>query len=301
MSQLGLIVKNEYLTSIRAKSFWISTFVVPLLMVAFGAFAGYMAANSESAMEIQESMPFQPDSEEMTALKAVGMMMGLFLTLFIMMYGTAIFTKVKAEKTNRIVEIMATCVPGRTMMLAKILAVGLTGLTQLLLWAGLIIVMVWGILIVVQFSLPWDKILQFKFIMAVVWSILYFLGGYVFFGSMYASGGAISDKNNENQEYVSILTFILLISFYVGMYAVDHGNTVFVRILAYIPFTSPTVGAINAITGASPIWETLISIAVLYFCAWLSMAFAGKIYTSSLLMKGKKFTLKDIVTFFKAK
>ena len=141
MSQLALIIRNEYLTDIRSKSFWISTIVVPLLMVAFGGFAGYMMSQSETAMGMQESI-MGSSSEEMTPLKAIGLMMGMCLTIFIMMYGSQIFQKVKAEKTNRIVEILATCVPGRTMMLAKIIAVGLVGMTQLLLWALIIFAIV---------------------------------------------------------------------------------------------------------------------------------------------------------------
>lgn len=301
MSQLGLIVKNEYLTSIRAKSFWISTFVVPLIFVVFGGVAGFFMAQSESAMEVSNSLPITPDDEEMTPLKGLGMMLGVFLTLFIMMYGSSIFQKVKEEKTNRIVEIIATCVPGRTMMLAKIIAVGLTGLTQLALWALIICVMVFGVLVVFSVSIPWSEVLQPQYIMAFVWSILFFIAGYIFFGSLFAAGGAMSDKNNENQEYIAVLTFVLLISFYIGMYAVDHGESSFVRILSFIPFTAPTLGAVNAITQTVPLWESVLSIVVLFIFAWLSMIFAGKIYTSSILLKGKKFTPKDIITFIKSK
>lgn len=301
MSQLGLIVKNEYATSIRSKSFWISTFVVPLICVLFGVVAGYFVSESESAMEIQNSMPITPDKDTFTPLKALGMMLGMCLTIFIMMYGSTIFQKVKEEKTNRIVEIIATCVPGRTMMLAKILAVGLVGITQLMLWLLLIGVMVFGLLVVISVSIPWAEVLKSEYIMAIIWSVLYFIGGYVFFGSLFAAGGAMSDKNNENQEYIAVLTFILLISFYIGMYAVDNGSQSFVRILSFIPFTSPTLGSINAITQTVPWWESLLSVIVLYFFSWLAMALAGKIYTSSILLKGKKFTPKDIVTFLKSK
>ncbi|MDE7343504.1 MAG: ABC transporter permease subunit, partial [Muribaculaceae bacterium] len=126
MSQLGLIIRNEYLTDVRSKSFWISTFLVPVLMVAFGGVMGYLMASSDSAMKLQESITPSP-SEDMTMLQAIGLMIGVFLALFIMMYGSQIFQKVKTEKTNRIVEILATCVPGRTMLLAKIIAVGLEG------------------------------------------------------------------------------------------------------------------------------------------------------------------------------
>ena len=299
MSQLGLIIRNEYLTDVRSKSFWISTFLVPVLMVAFGAVMGYLMAQSDSAMEMQDSI--MPDHDkEMTPLQGVGLMMGIFLTLFIMMYGSQIFQKVKPEKTNRIVEILATCVPGRTMMLAKILAVGMVGLTQLLLWSILIGVLVFGILLLFPVEIPWDTLLSYDFIMAIVWGVLYFIGGYVFFGSLYAAGGAMTDKNNENQEYVAVLTLVLMSSFYIGMYAVDHGGSAFVRALNYIPLTSPTIGAVNAITHSSPIWESIASIFILYLCAWMAMVFAGKIYKSSILLKGKRFTPRDIITFLRS-
>ncbi|MDE6272401.1 MAG: ABC transporter permease [Muribaculaceae bacterium] len=299
MSQIGLIIRNEYHTDVTSKSFWISTFLVPLIMVAFGAFGGIMMANSDSAMSVQEQ--FSPEPEDMTPLKAVGLMMGLMLTLFLMTYGAQIFQKVKAEKTNRIVEILATCVPGRTMMLAKIIAVGLVGMTQILLWGAILFVIVAGVVIVFHIDIPWHEILTYDYVMAIVWSILYFTGGYIFFGSLFAAVGAMTDKNNENQEYMTVLTFLLLICFYVGMYAVDNGDTIFVRILSYIPFTSPIVGAVNAITQTSSLWESILSVIILYICAWGAMAISGKLYTSSILLKGKKFSPKDIVTFIRAK
>ena len=300
MSQLGLIIKNEYLTDVRAKSFWITTFVMPFAMLIFGGVMGYLMSESDSAMQVQES--FMPkDDKEITPLQGVGLMMGVLLTLFLMMYGAQVFQKVKTEKTNRIVEILATCVPGRTMMLAKILAVGLVGLTQLFLWGFLIAVAVIGLLMVFPFVIPWDKIISYDYIMAIVWSIIFFMGGYVFFGSLFAAGGAMTDKNNENQEYVSILTVILMGSFYIAMYAVDHGDTAFVHVLSYIPFTAPTIGAVNAITQTAPLWEAILSAVVLYVFAWLAMSFAGKIYKSSILLKGKKFSPKDIITFLKSK
>lgn len=300
MSQLRLIIRNEYLTDVKSKSFWISTFLVPLLLVAFGAFGGIMMANSESAMSVQDSI-VGIDEEEMTPLKIIGMMMGLLLTLFLMTYGAQIFQKVKTEKTNRIVEILATCVPGRTMMLAKIIAVGLVGFTQLFLWGLLIFIFVFGLLLVFPVDIPWNEILRYDYLMAIVWSVLFFVGGYVFFGSLFAAVGAMTDKNNENQEYMTAITLILLACYYIAMYAVDHGDSLFVKITSFIPFTSPTIGAVNAITQTAPIWESILSVIILYFCAWIAMVMAGKIYTSSIMLKGKKFSPKDIITFLRAK
>ena len=84
MSQLQLIIRNEYLTDIRAKSFWISTLVVPLITVGFGIFAGFMMNESDSMSFVAETMnPTTPDPEEMTPMKAVGLLMGMFLTVFL--------------------------------------------------------------------------------------------------------------------------------------------------------------------------------------------------------------------------
>lgn len=299
MSQLKLIIKNEYLTDIRAKSFWIATFLMPVVMVAFGAFIGFLASDSDS---LQKAANFAaPEQEDMSPAKMLGMLLGMMLTIFIMLYGAQIFNKVKTEKCNRIVEILATCVDGRTMMLAKIISVGLVGLTQLLLWFALTAVFAGSLLVVLAPDISFGFLMRPMFWKAVVWSILFFIGGYIFYGSLFAAVGAMTDKNNENQEYMSILTFLLLGAFYIGEYAVDHGDGVFATVCMYLPFTSPTVGTVNAVSGSSPLWMCILSMAVLYLCAWLSISFAGKIYTSSLLLKGKKFTPRDIITFLRSK
>lgn len=301
MSQLGLIIKNEYKTDISAKSFWIATFVVPLIFIVFSIFGGYMMSESETSMRLQESIIGGPDNSNVSGLQIVGMLMGMFLTLFIMMYGSQIFNKVKTEKTNRIVEILATCVPGRTMMMAKIISVGLLGMTQLLLWGLMIGVVIAGIFIVFPIDFPWEHLFVPKYIMAVVWSVIYFLGGYLFYGALFAAVGAMTDKNNENQEYVAVLTLLLLASFYIAQYAVDHGSATFVLACCFIPFTSPTIGAVNTITQSIPWWQSIISVFSLYIFAAGAIALSGKIYTSSILLKGKKLTPSDIITFFRSK
>lgn len=299
MSQLGLIIKNEFLTDVRGKSFWISTILVPIIIIAFGAVFGFLMKDADSFNSMAADLPTQPDPEEMTAAKAVGMLMGMSLTFFLMIYGAMIFNKVKTEKCNRIMEILSTCVDGRTMMLAKIIAVGMLGIVQMLAWGAIIFVGIIGFYMVFQFAIPWEYLTDPRVYLCLLWMMLYFIGGYILFGSLYAACGAITDKDNENQAYMTVITFILLGAFYIGMYAVDNGNSALSTACNYIPFTSPTIGTINAISGASPIWQTLISLVILYATAYVCVVFAGKLYRSSMLLKGKQFTPKDLITFIK--
>lgn len=301
MSKLGLIIRNEYKTDITTRSFWVATLLVPVLFVAFGAFGGLMMDGSDSFMSIQKDLQPSPDPDTLTGMKILGMLMGIFLVLFMMMYGSQIFNKVKVEKCNRIFEVLATCVDGRTMMLAKIISVGLLGLTQLLIWFVLVAVIAVGVLVAFNVDFPWDILTDYRIYMAIFWSLAFFIGGYVFYGSLFAAIGAMTDKNNENQEYVAVLTFVLLASFYIGEFAVDNGSSVFAAICSFIPFTSSNVACVNAIVGSVPVWQSILALVVLFVFAGLALSMSGKIYTSSMLLKGKKFSPKDIITFLKSK
>lgn len=301
MSKLNIIIANEVKTDISAKSFWIATFLVPVLMVVFGLFAGFMMKDADSFMNLTNGMNAGPEPDDLTPLKALGMMLGIFPVIFLMMYGAMIFNKVKTEKCNRIVEILATCVEGRTMMLAKIVAVGIVGLIQLALWMILIILFGTFIVLIAGIGIPWDLIFNRDLWLAFMWAFLYFIGGYVFYAALYAAVGAMTDKNNENQGYISILTLALLASFYIGEYAVDHSTGGFSLVCSYIPFTSSTILTVLSASKEAPLWLSLTGLAALYAFALGAVALAGKIYTSSLLLKGKKLTPRDLITFIKSK
>ncbi len=299
MSQLSLIIKNEVKTDLTSKSFWLGTLLVPVVIIAFSLLFGLLAAQSDTSIEMQEKLAVSPDPDELTDIKVAGMVVGMLLTFFIMICGAMIFNKVKIEKCNRIMEILSTCVDGRTMMLAKIISVGIIGLIQIAVWCSLIFLGIGVFVMVVPTAVPWELLTDPTVWLAVIYTLLYFVGGYILFGSLYAACGAITDKDNENQAYMTGLTFLLLGAFYVGQFAVDNGDTALGIACSYIPFTSPTVGTINAITGVISWWQVLISIVVLYATAGLAVIISGKLYRSSMLLKGKQFTPKDIITFLR--
>ena len=300
MNQLKLIIQNEFFTEIKSKGFWIGTFLVPIIIIVVGGILGFLMSEADTFTSTVEKLPTQPDASEMSDQQVIGMIAGTCLFFFIMTYGAMIFNKVKTEKCNRIMEILATCVDGKTMMLAKILSVGLIGLVQLIAWGILIFVGIIVFFLIFQFAVPTEFFANPETYLMLLWILLYFVGGYILFGSLYAACGAITDKDNENQIYMTVITFILLGAFYLGQYAVDKGSSALGIACTYIPFTSPIVGTVNAVTETTGIWETLLSIAILYICSFFSIAIAGKLYRSSMLLKGKNFSPKDIITFIKS-
>jgi len=297
MSKLSTIISYEYSTDVKTKSFWIVSIVVPLIMIGFGIFIGFLSSDSDLLTSV--ASPTAPEGD-ITGAQAAGMLVGMFLVLFIMMFGAQIFNKVRQEKANRIAEILASSVPGRTLVTAKIISVGLLGITQITVW----IVLLGGGLIFFMLSAAPDAIVSL-FSADVLWGILcgvlYFIGGYVTYGSLYAICGAVSDKNGENQEYMTIITFILLASFYISMFAIDNPTSTLTLWCNYIPFTSPGVAVVSSVAGNIAWWQTLISLAILYSTAFLCISLAGKVYTSGMLLMGKKLTPQDLITFLRSR
>lgn len=298
MSSLGLIIRSEYTRDVNSKSFWISTFVVPLLMVGFGIFVGMLASESDMLKSVASPTT---DSDDLTGPQVLSMMISTFLVLFLMIYGAQIFNKVKTEKTNRIMEILATCVPGRTMMIGKVISVGLVGLTQLALWGIIVVGFLLGAVIIFNIDFPFEYLTRWDVWLDLIIAVLFFVGGYIFYGSLYACAGAMTDKDNENQSYMTIITFALLASFYIGGFAIENPDNAITICCSYIPFTATATAITAFISGGLNWWQILLSILTLYGFAALSFMFAGKIYSSAILLKGKKLTPSDILVFLKSK
>lgn len=299
MSKLKLIIKNEVMTDLTSKSFWVMTLVVPVLYVVFGLIVGMMAAESDTFAKFAN--PTAPDEENLSGWQIAGMMGGLLLTLFLMIYGSQIYAKVRKEKINRIMEVLATSVTGRTLMIGKVISVLIVGFVQLAVWVLFGLAAMGIFIAVAAAAMPMDWLAEPHLWLSIMWLTLFFFGGYLFYGSIYAACGAITDKDNENQGYMTAITMLLLISMYVGQFAVDNGTSAITQICCFVPFTAPSVCTVAAFAGDMPVWETALQCIILYGWSFLALSFSGKIYTSSILLKGRKFSPKDIVLFLKAK
>lgn len=297
-SILSLLVATEYRNDIKSKSFWLGTFLLPIIAVAFGFIIGYLMDSSDAMKEMNKTTS---PGDDLTAEQVFGMMSGVMLVIFIMIYGAQIFNKVKTEKTNRISEVLVGSVPGHTLMISKVISVGLIGLTQLIVWGALIAGIFATVCVFAPVNLHITDLLNLHTLAMMLVAIAYFFGGFLFYGSLFAASGALTDRNNENQTYMTIITFVLMLSMYIGMYSTDNGTSFLTQVCFYLPFTSPAVGGVLGVSGALPWWQTLLSLLVLYGSSLFTVSIAGKIYTSALLLKGKKFSPRDIMVFLRSR
>lgn len=257
-------------------------------------------------------------SEWGTLVKSIlGMSAGYLIFMFIIMYGNMIMRSVIEEKNNRIIEIIISSVKPFDLMLGKILGTSLAGLTQAFIWivfTGVLFALLPTFFDMLMTGTTTEAlqspdtakiqevltaIYQFPLLETFVLFILFFVGGYLLYSSLYAMIGAMVDNETDTQQFLLPVITPLMLGVYVGMFSVmeqTHGTVSVV--FSYIPFTSPVVMLMRIPFGVAW-WEILISLLILYLTFFMVIKLSAKIYRIGILMYGKKASYKEVWKWLK--
>ncbi len=141
-------------------------------------------------------------------------------------------------------------------------------------------------------NIPWAKL--------IVSFLIYFILGYLLYASMFAAVGSAVENEGDSQQLQMPLTIPLMVAYFIILMAFQNPDSGVVVWGSMIPFTSPIV-MLARIPYGVPMWQLVVSIALLlvtfFGCAWLS----AKIYKVGILMFGKKSTFKDLWKWLKMK
>ena len=268
------------------------------------------------------------DGEETTRLDGIvklgfGFALGMLLYFFIFAYGSMIMMSVMEEKTSRIVEIIISSVKPFNLMTGKIIGVSLAGLTQVLIWGVMFSVFSYffstyfGISAssssgeIILSTEEADAISSFALEMISAFMnlpltniffafIIYFIGGYFLYASIFAAIGAAIDNQADAQQFMLPITLIIIIGLYVGVLTVpEDPNGIVAQIFSYIPFTSPIVMLMRIPHGV-PLYEQILSGTILFSSVLLIVWISAKIYRIGILMYGKKITYGEMIKWLRS-
>ena len=163
----------------------------------------------------------EQDASEASA--AIGYVAGFAIYMLIFLYGSMVMRGVIEEKTNRIVEVIASSVRPFEIMMGKVVGIGLVGLTQLVAWvtlgAGVMFIvggMLQGSVDPAQMQAQAEQMQQmtggqnpsmmigdFAIPAINVWAIIlflfYFLAGYFIYATLFAAVGSAVDQEADAQ------------------------------------------------------------------------------------------------------
>jgi ABC-2 type transport system permease protein len=258
----------------------------------------------------------------------IGMLTTMLIYMFIFVSGAQVMNSVVQEKVNRIVEVMICSVRPWELMWGKIIAVGLTCLTQMALWVVLTLLIV-GVAMGVmdiplegsQMAMPnaqqladmsgqgfnsqfdsqyVSSLLSIDWVFVLVMFVVYFIGGYLLYSSMFAAIGASVDNEADTSQFMMPITIIVLFALYAGIYSAENPDGPLAFWCSMIPFTSPMVMMVR-IPFDVPMWQLGLSLGLLALTIVGTIWLSAKIYRVGILMYGKKPTVKEIIKWIKYK
>ena len=249
----------------------------------------------------------------------LGMCLALLTYMFVLTYGAMIMSGVVEEKTNRIVEVIISSCKPIELMLGKIIGVALVGLTQFAVWgvllgvSGFIASSVFGINATPQvetmagaevvaeaeqamggFGEILQMIMNVNYSLILTCFLLYFVGGYLLYASLFAAFGSAVDQQQDTSQFMAPIMFFMIFALYAGIFSMENPDGPLAWWCSMVPFTSPITMMVR-LPFDVPVYEIALSLIVLYVTAFLILWLAARIYRTGILMYGKKFTWKDII------
>ncbi len=246
--------------------------------------------------------------------------MGFLMYIVIFVYGSMVMRSVMEEKINRIVEVVISSVKPFTLMLGKVMGVGLVGLTQLMIW----MILIPTLLVVVSATMGLDnaagatsadaaevmkqmedsgafnlsqtinEIKQLNWLLILPSFVVFFLGGYFIYSSLFAAvGSAIGDDLGEGQQLMMPIIIPVILAFVMVPAVFNDPDGPISVFGSMFPLFSPIVMPAR-LPFDPPVWQVILSIIILIgsviFMTWM----AGRIYRVGILMYGKKVNFKEL-------
>ena len=262
------------------------------------------------------------------ASSAAGMVLGFLLYFILAIYGSMVMQSVIEEKSSRILDVMVSTVKPFEMLMGKILGVALVAALQVAIWGALIILFSSTILpalmpenllvgaqavqsgtdvsaLAAQQNLDPDMLTAISAVldtgslaMIIGVVLLFLIGGFLLYASLYAAIGASVDQLQDAQQLTTIVTLPVIVAFIISTLVMEDPNSPIVFWASMIPFTSPIV-MVARIPSGIPAWEVATSLIILFITFTICVWCAAKIYRIGIFMHGTKPTLRDLWRWLK--
>lgn len=209
------------------------------------------------------------------------------LYMVILLYGQMVATNVATEKSSRAMELLITSAKPVSMMFGKVIASCFAGLIQLVAIFGTALVCFslnkpyWGENMIINsiFNMP-PALLGYM--------LIFFVLGFLIYAFLYGAIGSTASKLEDINTSVMPITMLFAIAFIVVVYSFSAGtvDTLLMKVCSFVPFTSPMAMFTRIAMSTVPVYEIVISVAVLAASVIGVGYVSAKIYRVGVLLYG---------------
>ena len=247
-----------------------------------------------------------------------GFILGLLIFMGVFGYGAVLMRSVIEEKTNRIVEVIASSVKPIELMMGKLLGVCVLAITQFAIWILAYI----GLSIVAapiaatflgaqtanlpdgakEISSSFDPSKLEAFVVdpiIFIYFIVFFIIGFMIYAAIFAAIGAAVDSEQDTQQFMTPVMVPIMIGYFFNLQIMKNPDSVIAVVSSLIPLTAP-INMISRIAATEvPMIQILGSLALMILTFIGLMWLAAKIYRVGILMYGKKPSYKELAKWIR--
>lgn len=216
----------------------------------------------------------------LTNIVALGF--GLVFFMSAVTFGSTIAQSVVEEKSTRVVEILMSTIPVRTLLAGKILGNSILAFAQIALIALLAGV---GLLVTGQSALlgalgP-----------SIIWFIVFFTFGFILLAALFAAAASLVSRQEDIPSVTTPVTMLVMVPYVLVILFND--NPIVLGIMSYVPFSAPVGMPMRIFLGTAQWWEPLLSLVLLLVSTAFVIVIGSRIYENSLLRMGGRVKLRE--------
>jgi ABC-2 type transport system permease protein len=235
-------------------------------------------------------------SQEVSAtLLSTGLIVLIFMA--IITYGVWVAMSVAEEKGSRVMELMLNATTPIQMLAGKVIGNGGAGLTQ---YGAILGAVVAGLLAqepIHKAVLGTGTGTSFGGLSPAVLGafVILFVLGFLLYSLLYAALGSMVSRQEDVQSATSPLMMMIMLGYFMSVFAVQSIDAAWVRIFSLVPFFSPYLMLARVSTGHVEMWE--FGLAVLFLIAGIAVALlvAARIYSAGVLLYGQRLSLRQVL------
>lgn len=211
--------------------------------------------------------------------------------IVILTSSSLLLNNISGEKQNRMMEILMTSVTPTQMLTGKIIALGLVGLLQTIVWSGS------GYLMLLfsgkQFALG-DA---FKLPPSIlIWGIIYFILGYAVYASLMAGLGALVPNMREASQTTTVVILPLIVPLVFISSLIQAPNSPLSVVLSLFPLTSPVSMMTRLAATTVPFWQTALAAVLIGLTALFLVRSAARMFRAQNLLSGQSINTKAFLS-----
>lgn len=207
---------------------------------------------------------------------------GIVFLVAASLFGSTIAQSVVEEKQTRVVELLISAIPVRTLLAGKVVGNTVLAMAQVLLLASIALI---GLAVTGQGALL-EGLGE-----PIAWFAVFFLFGFILLASLFAAAASMVSRQEDIGSTTTPLTMLIMIPYFLVVFFFD--NPVVIGVMSYVPFSAPVGMPVRLFLGEAQWWEPLISLALLIATCAGAIVVAAKIYQNSLLRMGARVKLRE--------